>query len=310
MPHPEWTRYLKEFSAMARVAAPPPGLYCAAETATSVGGLNRLDDDALRSFREDGFVVVAEAFDARAVRDAVDAIGELLTGKIDGYRPQAWGQKHGTHIQLREGQRLDALSLEERLEGLLLARALVSHDARLRALAERPELTRFLEKAMGDAPVMVHDMVRAKPPPEGREKPWHQDLTHFNVHPAETVVSAWVALDDAPIEAGCLHFLPGSHRRGPARHVFERDYQIPDADIPRRGQVAAPVPRGGCVLLNALVHHGSPPNRAPGRRLALQMTFKPKHARTVTDDERIATFAGAGARGDGDGDVAGRELVG
>jgi ectoine hydroxylase-related dioxygenase (phytanoyl-CoA dioxygenase family) len=144
---------------------------------------------------------------------------------------------------------------------------------------------------MDDAPVMVHNMVRAKPPPVGREKPWHQDLTHFSVHPSATVVSAWIALDDAPVEAGCLHFIPGTHLRGPVGHVYERDYQIPDPDVSRIGQVAAPVRKGGCVFLNALVHHGSPPNRATGRRLALQLTFKPEHAPMTTDQERIITFS-------------------
>jgi ectoine hydroxylase-related dioxygenase (phytanoyl-CoA dioxygenase family) len=220
---------------------------------------------------------------------AVAAIDALLSGAVTTYTPEPWGRKHG--VLLRPGQSLETVGAD-RLAALVLARALVEHDHRLGAMATHPSLGYFLRQAMGDDPVLIHNMVRAKPMSQG-DKPWHQDLTHFNVHHSCTVITAWIAIDDAPLDAGCLHFIPGTHLNGPAKHVFGRDYQIPDVDISRTGQVAAPVERGSCVLLNALVHHGSPPNTLTDRRLALQLTFKPASARMISNEERIIAFSGS-----------------
>lgn len=293
MPYSEWTRYLKEFSPDSSVAAPPADLYCPSENAVAVDGWNAVDGAALAEFRERGFLVVANAFSPGEVSGAIKAIGALLRGDVPSYRPAPWGHKHG--VLLRPGKSLEAIDREDPIGALVLARGLVEHEPRLRAMANHPGLEHFLERVMADAPALVHNMVRMKPGSQG-DKPWHQDLTHFNVHHSFIVVTAWIALDDAPVEAGCLHFIPGTHHAGPAKHVFGRDYQIPDGEVPRAGQVAAPVRSGACVLLNAMVHHGSPPNRSAGRRLALQLTFKPTNARMTTDEERILAFSGTLAK--------------
>jgi ectoine hydroxylase-related dioxygenase (phytanoyl-CoA dioxygenase family) len=285
----EWTRYLQEFSPECTLEAPPSDLYCAVENAEAVDGWDGIGAPQLAEFRERGFLVVKNAYGPAELAGAVAAIDALLSGAVPSYKPGPWGQKHG--VLLRPGQNLQTVG-EDRLKALVLARALVEHDARLRAMATCQGLTRFLRQTMGDEPVMVHNMVRAKPLSQG-DKPWDQDLTHFNVHHSCTVVTAWIAIDDAPLDAGCLYFVPGTHLNGPARHVFGRDYQIPDADVRRTGQVAAPVQGGSCVLLNALVHHGSPPNTCSDRRLALQLTFKPANARMITNEERILAFAGS-----------------
>src|SRR5262249_30977219 len=46
---------------------------------------------------------------------------------------------------------------------------------------------------------------------------WHQDATYFGLEPP-LQVTAWVALTDASIEAGCMEVIPGSHRLGQLHH--------------------------------------------------------------------------------------------
>ena len=46
---------------------------------------------------------------------------------------------------------------------------------------------------------------------------WHQDSTYWGLDPPE-VITAWVALSDAPIESGAMKFLPGSHKREQLEH--------------------------------------------------------------------------------------------
>src|SRR6478672_13182130 len=49
---------------------------------------------------------------------------------------------------------------------------------------------------------------------------WHQDATYFGLTPHEHV-TAWMALSKASIEAGCMEFVPGSHRWGQLAHGQE-----------------------------------------------------------------------------------------
>src|SRR5271170_5620064 len=51
---------------------------------------------------------------------------------------------------------------------------------------------------------------------------WHQDATYFGLEPA-LQVTAWVALTDASIEAGCMEVIPGSHQLGQLHHAEQLD---------------------------------------------------------------------------------------
>ena len=63
---------------------------------------------------------------------------------------------------------------------------------------------------------------------------WHQDATYFALEPA-CHVTAWVALTDAPVEAGCMEVVPGSHRLGQLRHAEMQDPE----NLLSRGQTLA-----------------------------------------------------------------------
>ncbi|MGH2608963.1 MAG: phytanoyl-CoA dioxygenase family protein, partial [Tepidiformaceae bacterium] len=47
---------------------------------------------------------------------------------------------------------------------------------------------------------------------------WHQDATYFGLEPP-LQVTAWVALTDASIDAGCMEVIPGSHKLGQLHHA-------------------------------------------------------------------------------------------
>lgn len=72
----------------------------------------------------------------------------------------------------------------------------------------------------------TYDMLIYKPPGHPHETPWHQDAGYFERPVAKTgtpipfrSVQFWVALDDADVENGCMHFVPGRHRDGVLEHV-------------------------------------------------------------------------------------------
>src|SRR5690625_2122788 len=59
-----------------------------------------------------------------------------------------------------------------------------------------------------------HDQVQYKPPRIGGPGNWHQDHPAWPIIQPADLVSAWVALDDATIENGCMWMVPKSHKWG------------------------------------------------------------------------------------------------
>jgi ectoine hydroxylase-related dioxygenase (phytanoyl-CoA dioxygenase family) len=105
---------------------------------------------------------------------------------------------------------------------------------------------------------------------------WHQDEM-FIPSRDRSLMAAWMALDDATVENGCLWVIPGSHRYGiiwPDReHDDERfdcvveSYQFPYKD---EDSVPVEVKTGSIVFFNGYLLHRSLPNRAEsGYRRAL-----------------------------------------
>jgi phytanoyl-CoA hydroxylase len=156
------------------------------------------------------------------------------------------------------------------------------HDERMRHPSERDDLLDLLGTLVGGEPERFQDMALIKPP-SGGEKPWHQDKAYFDVELDAPVVGAWIALDPATAENGCMHLIPGSHHDGPTVHFDRRDWQICDTDVQTDADVMAPLEPGGLLLFDGLIHHGTPPNRSANRRRALQFHYTAADAGWVDD---------------------------
>jgi phytanoyl-CoA hydroxylase len=143
-----------------------------------------------------------------------------------------------------------------------------------RALAH-PNIVAVLTKVIGPNVKAMQSMLFIKA--EGKPgQAWHQD-EYFIPTRDRSLTAAWIALDDATIDNGCLWVLPGSHARGviyPDReHGDERfDCAIEAYDFPYRDSDAVPVevPAGSIVFFNGYLLHRSLPNTsARGLRRAL-----------------------------------------
>jgi ectoine hydroxylase-related dioxygenase (phytanoyl-CoA dioxygenase family) len=104
---------------------------------------------------------------------------------------------------------------------------LAESNATFRALARSPALVALVEELIGPA-VIFRDVLIGKPPARGAVVHYHQDAAYWDVDRPEKALSAWIALDDAPKEAGCLTVYPGT-QRGRAEHaLFVGKTRLPD----------------------------------------------------------------------------------
>lgn len=98
---------------------------------------------------------------------------------------------------------------------------------------------------------------------------WHQDEDYIPTRD-RSLTGAWIALDRATVENGCLWVLPGSHRPGilweQKWHGDRRfDCAEESVDFPYRDDESVPVEveAGSVVIFNGYLLHRSLPNQAP-----------------------------------------------
>ena len=140
---------------------------------------------------------------------------------------------------------------------------------------------------------------------------WHQDEDYIPTRD-RSLTGAWIALDDATVENGCLWLIPGSHKHGvlwpQERQNDERfdcsdeSYGFPytDADA-----IPAEAKAGSIVFFNGYLLHRSLPNYASSgyRRVLVNhymsaesllpwMAFEPGTRIAIADHRDIVMIAG------------------
>lgn len=142
-------------------------------------------------------------------------------------------------------------------------------SAVMRAALRHPAVVDILTAVIGPNVKAMQSMLFMKS--EGRPgQAWHQD-EFFIPTRDRSLTAAWIALDDATVDNGCLWVLPGSHRAGvihPDReHDDERfDCTVEAYDFPYTDDDAVPVEvaAGSVVVFNGYLLHRSLPNTSRG----------------------------------------------
>lgn len=132
----------------------------------------------------------------------------------------------------------------------------VFHRPAVRALASNRKLVELVEAIIGPGVCVTFSQIFFKPPHGGGPKPVHQDNYYFGPRDPERIITAWVALDDATPENGCLQFADGTNLGPVYPHVAPPgepfNLQLTE-DVARRfAMTHAPVPKGGVSF-----HHGN-----------------------------------------------------
>uniref|UniRef100_A0A3B4UN34 Phytanoyl-CoA dioxygenase domain-containing protein 1 n=1 Tax=Seriola dumerili TaxID=41447 RepID=A0A3B4UN34_SERDU len=132
-----------------------------------------------------------------------------------------------------------------------------------------------IAKKLGLAnPVILQSMYIFKQPGIGGEVTPHQDATFLYTEPLGRVMGMWIALEDATVNNGCLWFIPGSHNSCISRRMVRTPKgTYPLTDFIGKEQaydeekfIAAPVKKGGVVLIHGQVVHRSAENNSEDSR--------------------------------------------
>ena len=148
-----------------------------------------------------------------------------------------------------------------------------------RALASHPHLLEMAAQLSGAKQLRIwHDQIIYKPKAAGGVLLWHQDSPLWDLlQPKDEQVTAWVALDDAEADNGCMYMVPGSHRWGDkleALNVLREQHPLPERfeghDL---HVIMCPVKKGQVHFHHPLTWHGSGTNYSSRPRRAIAIHY-------------------------------------
>ncbi len=220
--------------------------------------LRKLTEAQVERYARDGFVYPIDAFDAEEARR---------------YRGAMEAFEAGQGTELTKGHNFKPHLLFTWVDEI------VHHPAILDAV----------EDLLGPDIRLFHLSVWPKNAGDPAYVSWHQDATYFGLEPPRQV-TAWVALTDASIEAGCMEVIPGSHHLGQLHHAEHSEAahnllsrgQTITADLDTRRTEFMPVRAGQFSLHHTYLVHNSRPNRSADRRIGLGLSYIPTSVRCTS----------------------------
>jgi phytanoyl-CoA hydroxylase len=214
------------------------------------------------SYARDGYVVVESLVDAATI----EALRREATAIATGRR----GPILGADVVAGDGAAGD-----DALKTVLAIHFPHKASALMRQTLAYPAIVDVLTALVGPDVKAMQSMLFVK----NAGKPgqaWHQDEYYIPTRD-RSLIGAWIALDDATIDNGCLWMHPGSHRSGiiwPTRPHgdprFDNSEEACGFPYDREGGVPVEVKAGAVAFFNGYTLHRSLDNRrASGFRRAL-----------------------------------------
>lgn len=223
----------------------------------------------------DGFAVLDESFspdEVREVEELIDRLLARLTATRSDCRSRRYVRDMAPACTDDEASERDWSQPEIEYAGCFSPELLQTdlfQKCRRIAVGIGGEMSRCFDHAI------------YKPPNNGVATDWHQDgaFSHARFGRSHRRLHFWIPLQDASVENGCMHFIPGSHRAPLLRHrrfvrrAGKQGLHLTDVDD--CAAVACPVPLGGMTVHGPRTLHYAGPNRTNGVRKAWIIQFAP-----------------------------------
>ena len=218
-----------------------------------------LSPDEIDAYHRDGYIIPRWRFSPEDVGRMLNAVERVIASNPD-HRPE---QLVCPHIP---GGATKPIAGE--------------HHADFLSFGTTVGLTSILRQLVGPDVLMWGSQLFCKPASIGMAIPWHQDGDYWPIRPLANV-SAWIAIDPATRENGCLRIIPGSHRDGLAPHVQDNrqnialDQTVAPEHLDEARAIDLELEPGQLALFDVYLMHGSNANTSGKRRAGQVYRYMP-----------------------------------
>lgn len=221
----------------------------------------RLTADQLEHYHRHGFVVGPRVLNTAQVEHLRSELADLTQPNHDGQ--ELWYEYHSNESPDPEAVLFHALGAWRLRPGF--------HD-----VLWNPAFTVPASQLLGGSVRFWHDQLFCKPAHHGGVVAWHQDYSYWTRTSPMAHLSCWIGLDDATVDNGCIHYIPGSHTwnllpvTGLAGDMEAiREVLTAEQQEQFSKPVAVELRAGECVYHHPLTVHGSFANQTDRPRRAM-----------------------------------------
>lgn len=239
-------------------------------------GRHSLDEKALKSYEEDGFILLPSFFSKEEVQDFLDGLEKLahsesLKTREEFISEPGTGELRSIFSPHRFSPIFDRLSRDSRI------------------------LDKVRQILGGDA-YIHHSRINIKRGLHGKSFPWHSDFETWHAEdgfPRMRCLSAWVMLTENNPVNGPLYLIRGSHKifvscagRTPHNHfqasLKKQEYGSPSImaikQLVSAGEIVGVYGQPGTLVLHeGNIMHGSPDNISPWARTNVFFVYNSVH---------------------------------
>lgn len=235
--------------------------------------------EQLRSFEDDGFLVVERLLDPERAQAIAERFEPLFAGVFDaGLQPDEWNWREGRDDPSMTRQICNAWKADR-----AVARAVLSEG-----------VGRWIALLMGWPGARINQDNVIWKPPGAKALGFHQDDSYQDWIEPQAMATCWMALDDTSAAGGTIEYVRTSHLWDLSGRIAQ--FHAPDdekSDLNRAAEAAGvhnldivpiELPRGGAVFHHGRTWHGSGPNRGDKPRRSIVshcMRSDARHHETV-----------------------------
>jgi phytanoyl-CoA hydroxylase len=211
------------------------------------GGLTK---ENIKFYHEQGYLIAPDLLTA----------GEILTLKNETAEIFRGNRGHVEGILNAEG-----LSDEELLKKYVAIHFPHKISETIRKYLSQPSIVDILTGIVSPNVKCMQSMLFVKGPGKAGQS-WHQDEYYIPTRD-KSLVGAWIAIDDATLDNGCLWIIPGSHKGSILRRVPNHISEYADTDTvdvsgyAKEGVIPVEVKSGSVVFFNGYTLHSSRRNK-------------------------------------------------
>jgi len=213
----------------------------------------QLTADQVARYARDGFLHPIRAFDAET------------TARL---------RKEVEALEAEHGQGAGGHSLNQffRVNGQLVIPL-------LHRIAAEPGILDAVSSILGPNLLVWSVELFIKEPGTTKVVSWHQDITYWGMGETDEELTAWLALSDVSVKAGCMRFIPGSHKNAIVPHadtfgednLLSRGQEI--AGINEDEAVFGALKPGEMSFHHGRTFHASGPNMSDDRRIGVAIRY-------------------------------------
>lgn len=224
-----------------------------------------LSDDFASFYRDEGYVVISDAFSAPELAAIRDDIFDLFESR---FSDRDTGGRRGIDLlaHYHGADRPAWQQVARRMFDLLS----------IYRLAAKPQVLEVVSK-LGLAKPMISTRPEVRtdmPRDEQYMQGWHQDWRYGQG--SLNSVTFWVPLHDVDEANGTVEVMPGTHVLGYLECeelLNPRRFVIPEASIPHRPSFPVVIKQGDALVFSQMLLHRSGYNRSESPRLTTQIRF-------------------------------------